>query len=252
MERDYEELVYKFEFDDSLFSVIKAIAPDQQKALKAMQTQVFGDQAYADSTNTELLRTGDYTPDSYRLLGGFYPDFIQKVHFCFDNATIKVAGRGEDWDKYTDKVQKASDTYNYKDVATYLQLSAALYQKRFRAMPPVGWGDGRSCPPFSQLLFVLSCVTRLKMRKFAYYDNKRRVVVRDSDDLSTHAKHMPDKSVLNRLVVDLPGILEGITAPPSTTNYVFDEDGEIWKEREQDEDTETVGLRVLLAQLLYR
>jgi hypothetical protein len=69
-------------------------------------------------------------------------------------------------------------------------------------------------------------------------------------DAVTHAKHMPPTSVLNRLAVDLPDKFEGITAPPSTTKYVFHDDGDIWKERKPDTGTETVGLRVLLARLV--
>lgn len=256
MDDGEECLESSVEFDDSLFKV--AAGHEHQKnldtqraALKQMYKTLF------DALNDakDLGEHGSALQDVKVRDGEWNPDpsctnaFVMQIHLCFGDTVI--VGYDNSTGIPYKKEQKGSDAYKdkFKLISLYLRLCPAVYKAKFAGkMPPADWSSGEKNPPFAQIMFILSCVTRLHWCKFYGWANDKRYVVEAGKTHATPSQHMPPQYMLDRYMVDSAPVRLQITAM-SPTIYTMDEYGELVSDDAVHRMFEEPKLNVLLARL---
>ena len=106
-------------------------------------------------------------------------------------------------------------------VPTYVGLCDALFREKYTQQQPRNWSAGRTSLPFSQLVFLLSSVARLRWHEYTAGGRPKRVLVRKTT--STLPAGLVPPALLDRYMVDVADVRTEITHP-TAAKYVFDED----------------------------
>jgi hypothetical protein len=114
----------------------------------------------------------------------------------------------------------------FRLITSYLSLCADVYASKFGKVPTgLQWSTGQTLPPFTQLIFILSCVTRLTWREFSGWANHKEFVVHAHDAGGVADARMPPPWKRDVYMVNSEDVVTEINAPPST-KYIFSESGE--------------------------
>jgi len=207
-------LKFDIDFDDSVFvdaDARHAITPVEQTKLKELVSNLSNLRlSYGyNGTLSRSLFGSEWTD-----LGA---DLIPLTRFLCDE--INIVSYDQEGVESTTK-QKLKDM---TDLLPYVRLSMTLYQTRCKKPCPADWSDGDDgkIVPFSQILFVVACVTRLKWNSFSIKPD----FFADPHKLKKSRRwHFPSDVFSNTLLVDTPAVSAYIENPNPEYN-TFNEDG---------------------------